>query len=260
MLRYRLLWVTTVAVPLLLLLLQSLTEARMMNIWRHVPASYSKVTGAKKTTQEEPPIPPGASPILYCSSLCSHRAWCGLWCHNSSNCIVSNLIVLPTYLETNLADVVPCHTRRSKDLATNAIITAGEEDPPLASRPKENLVDGYYSYIMGDIYESPPPADKKWFLLDFSQPVPFTHVVLHAQNNDRANIQFVDVEVRVGNVTVTPPSGFSAYDLFGFFPGGAYEGQVVDMVSANPVYARFVSVQMLMDNLRPFQVAHVEVY
>lgn len=263
MLCYRL-WVTLVAILLLLLLPPLPMEARMLSLWRGVPVSYMKVINAGKTQLEDVPMPHGAGATLYCSKLCTRRSWCNLWCPhpsiNQTHCIVSDIIIMPTYIETSLSDVLPCNTRRHVDLATNAIITAGEETPPAVDKVKENLVDGFYSYQMSELYASPQPADKKWFVLDFSQTVTFTHVILYVQNNDRAHIQFVDVEVRVGNVTVTPPSGFSGYDLFGFFPGAAFYGQVVMMVSSKPVSARFVSVQMLRDNLRPFQVAHVEVY
>lgn len=239
-------------------------EGRELNLWRRVLVSDSTLTAATKTQQESLPIPLSASPSLYCANSCTRLGWCNLWCSKPStaptDCIVSDIIVLPTYQDPNIAVALTCYTNRGKDYATNAVITAGEDSPPSTSKPKENLVDGIFGYSMGENFATPTTIDKKWFALDFTQIVTFNHVILYAQDNDRANLHFFNVEVRVGNVPVTQPSGFSAYDLFGVFPGAATEGQVVNLKSAKPVSARFLSVQMVEDNGRPFQVAHMEVH
>lgn len=261
MLCYRM-WVTSVAI--LLLPPPSLMEDGEMNVWRGVLVSYTKLTGATKTQQESVLIPPGASPSLYCSSSCTRLSWCKLWCSHPSiaptDCFFSNIIVMPTYQENNMFDALTCYTKLNKDHATNAAIKAGEYNPPSPDKPKENLVDGIFSYSMGENFATPPAIDKKWFVLEFSQIITFSRVILFPQLNDRASLHFVNVEVRVGNMTVTPPSGFSDYDFFGAFPSAASAGQVVNLQSPEPVSAKFLSVQMLENNGRPFQVAHIEIY
>ncbi|KAK3874743.1 hypothetical protein Pcinc_020340 [Petrolisthes cinctipes] len=216
------------------------------------------------TRHESIPIPQGADLNMYCGQACTRQDWCKLWCADSSSdtpCILSNIVVMPSYNELNTADALTCYTSRPKDHATNAVITAGQQVIEKPLMVKENLVDGIYSYYKDERFSTRKSASDKWFVLDFGRNVSFQHVVLYAQEGNNAVYQFRDVEVRVGNVEVTtPPSGFTDYVLFGFFQGRASPGQVVDLWSPNLVWARFVSVQMLRDNGYGFQLGHVEVF
>ncbi|KAK3882153.1 hypothetical protein Pcinc_013458 [Petrolisthes cinctipes] len=223
------------------------------------------MTTYSTTLRESHPIPQRGNPTYYCSQACTHVDWCNVCCADSSSstptCILSNIIIMPTYNEINKSDALTCYTNSPKDLATNAVITAGQQLSSQPLRRKENLVDGIYSFHPNDWFVTQSKASERWFVLDFGQTVSFQHVVLYAQNNDHSGRRFHTVEVRVGNMEVTtPPSGFAAYILFSVFQGGATTGQVVNLRSPKPVWARFVSVQMLQDTGHEFQVAHVEVY
>ncbi|KAK3893604.1 hypothetical protein Pcinc_002578 [Petrolisthes cinctipes] len=242
-----LLWVISVSVLLLLRPLP--VEGGELNRWHRVLVSYDRITGASNSQQQSLLMPVAVSPGLYCSRICSSLAWCNLWCPNPSTnptqCILSNIIIMPTYQETNMADALTCHTIQNKDHATNAIITDAGVNPDRPERVKENLVDGIFTYKISENFASRDTLDFMWFVLDFSQIVTFSHVVFYVQDNSIANRVFRDVQVRVGNTPVTPPSGFASYDLFGVFPGAASPGQVITLQSQKPVSARFVSVQMM---------------
>ncbi|KAK3874745.1 hypothetical protein Pcinc_020342 [Petrolisthes cinctipes] len=213
---------------------------------------------------ESVPIPQGADLNMYCGQACTRKYWCKMWCADSSSdtpCIISSLVVMPSYNELNTADALTCYTSRPKDHATYAVITAGQQDSNEPLRRKENLVDGVYSYYQEELFTTTTTAGDKWFVLDFGRTVSFQHVVLYAQIYAFREEMFRDVEVRVGNVEVTtPPSGFAAYVYFGSFKGDVFPGQVVDLWSPNLVWARFVSVQMLRDNGFGFYIGHVEVF
>ncbi|KAK3878122.1 hypothetical protein Pcinc_010296 [Petrolisthes cinctipes] len=251
-------WVT-----MLLLLPSAPVEGGELRLMRSVLISLQRVQAASKTEQEILDLPPGARPALYCSNKCTLRDWCQLWCAYPSNtpthCLVSNIIVMPTYQETNMGDVLTCHTTRPKDLATNTNITAGKHYVPNPLRVKENLVDGFYNYDLNQCFYTEWSDNDTWFTLDFGQPKSFQHVILYAQVNRNAKKHFNNVQVRVSNVTaVTPPEDFAAYDLFGEFPGEASPGQVVEMKSPKPMCARFVTGHML--HIYLFQVCHIEVF
>ncbi|KAK3891289.1 hypothetical protein Pcinc_004804 [Petrolisthes cinctipes] len=251
-------WVT-----MLLLLPSAPVEGGELCLMRSVLISLQRVQAASFTKQESLDLPPGARPALYCSNKCTLRDWCQLWCAYPSNtpthCLISNITVMPTYQETNLADALTCHTTRPKDLATYANITAGKQYMSDPLRVKENLLDGFYNYNTDHCFLTELSNSDRWFTLDFGQPKCFQHVILYAQVNYLAIIQFNNVQVRVSNVTaVTPPEDFAAYDLFGEFPGAASPGQVVEMKSPKPVCARFVTGHMLYDHR--FQVCHIEVF
>ncbi|KAK3860872.1 hypothetical protein Pcinc_033107 [Petrolisthes cinctipes] len=248
---------------MLLLLPSAPVEGGELRLMRSVLISLQRVQAASNTEQESLDLPPGARPALYCSNKCTHLNWCQLWCAYPSNtpthCLVSNIFVMPNYQETNMADALTCHTTRPKDLATNAIITAGTQHPSFPLRVKENLIDGIYTYNRDDCFHTDSSNSDRWFTLDFGQPKCFQHVILYAQDGSEANIRFRNVQVRVSNVTgVTSPADFAAYDLFGEFPGAASLGQVVEMKSAKPVCARFVTGHMLYNF--HFQVCHNEVF
>ncbi|KAK3866895.1 hypothetical protein Pcinc_027605 [Petrolisthes cinctipes] len=251
-------WVT-----MLLLLPSAPVEGGELCLMRSVLISLQRVQADYFTKQESLDLPPGARPALYCSNKCTLLDWCQLWCAYPSNtpthCLISNIIVMPTYQETNLADALTCHTTRPKDLATHANITGGKQDMLYPLRVKENLLDGFYNYDINQCFFTDPSKSNRWFTLDFGQPKCFQHVILHAQFIYQAKDRFNNVQVRVSNVTaVTPPDDFAAYDLFGEFPGAASPGQVVEMKSPKPVCARFITGHMLYNNA--FQVCHVEVF
>ncbi|KAK3884780.1 hypothetical protein Pcinc_010966 [Petrolisthes cinctipes] len=248
---------------MLLLLPTAPVEGGELRLMRSVLISHQRVQTASTTEQESLDLPSGARPALYCSNKCTLLDWCQLWCAYPSNtpthCLVSNIIVMPTYQETDMTDVLTCHTKRPKDLATNANITAGRQSMTYQLRVKENLVDGLYNYHVDHCFLTFSSNSSRWFTLDFGQPKCFQHVILHARDYNLAMISFNNVQVRVSNVTaVTPPEDFAAYDLFGEFPGEACPGQVVEMKSPKPVCVRFVTSHMLSSNR--FQVCHIEVF
>ncbi|KAK3879270.1 hypothetical protein Pcinc_016143 [Petrolisthes cinctipes] len=248
---------------MLLLLPSAPVEGGELRLMRSVLISLQRVLAASTAEHESLDLPPGARPALYCSNKCTLLDWCQLWCAYPSNtlthCLVSNITVMPTYQEINMADVLTCHTTRPKDLATNANITAGAQDILLPLRVRENLLDGFYDYHKNNCFTTESSNSDRWFTLDFGQPKCFQNVILHAQNNIYASTRFNNVQVRVSNVTaVTPPEDFAAFDLFGEFPRAASPGQVVEMKSPKPVCARFVTSHMLVNSY--FQVCHIEVF
>ncbi|KAK3895898.1 hypothetical protein Pcinc_000398 [Petrolisthes cinctipes] len=248
---------------MLLLLPSAPVEGGELGLMRSVLISLQRVQAASFTKQESLDLPLGARPALYCSNKCTLLDWCQLWCAYPSNtpthCLISNIIVMPTYQETNMADVLTCHTTRPKDLATHANITAGKQDMTFPQRVKENLLDGFYNYNRDHCFNTKSSNSDRWLTLDFGQPKCFQHVILYAVIDKIAEKRFNNVQVRVSNVTaVTPPEDFAAYDLFGEFPGAASPGQVVEMKSPKPVCARFVTGQMLYSYY--FQVCHIEVF
>ncbi|KAK3887080.1 hypothetical protein Pcinc_008845 [Petrolisthes cinctipes] len=257
-------WVTAVVV-VVLLMPPSPVEGGELQLWRDVLISHSRMTMTYDTMQlGNPSIPAGAITNLYCSSSCLRMGWCNVWCSYPSttptHCILSNAIAMPNYMEPNMADVITCHTKQLQDKATNAIITAGAQAAWFPQKGKENLVDGIYTYHGDENYSSATGFTENWFLIDFSEIIKISQVFLFAPISDYAHQVFYDLEVRVGNVTVTSKAELAAYDLFGAFPGEAYPGQVVDLMSAVPVSCRFLAVQKMTIDWFEFEVAHIEVY
>ncbi|XP_042211612.1 uncharacterized protein LOC121859007 [Homarus americanus] len=165
---------------------------------------------------------------------------------------------MPTYVETNKTDAITCYTRRPKDYAATANITAGKQHIRAPSKVKESLVDGIYGFNSEEGFKTTTKDKDKWFVLDMGKEVTFTHVLLIAQRTSTAN-RTADIEVRVGTSAVMPPEGFTAYSLFGWFPGPAYPNQEIVLTSPQPVSARFISVQK-MSGKSPLHLNHVEVY
>lgn len=253
-----------IAVALLLLLPPTPTKGGDLQLWQPVMVSYSRMTMYDTMQQEIPFLPPGVTAGLYCASTCLRLGWCKVWCSHPStiptHCIVSNTIIMPEYNELNMDDAITCQTTYPQDKATNAIISAGSQAPWFPNKVKENLVDGIFSYNNDEYYSSATSMNENWILLDFTQAVTFTRVVLYAPNNPYADKTFYDLEVRVGNTTVTPKAGLAAYDLFGEFHAKSTPGQVVELKKPTPVSARFLSVEKITDDPFEFEIAHIEVY
>lgn len=263
------LWFCVVFTVLATLFLLSLSrvEGGQLRLWRPVSVSLSRIrysdTGIFKGKNHS--LPEGIDATLYCSKICTLHDWCNVWCPNPSTsptqCYISSLIIMPTYLETIADAALTCYTSRPKDFATNARITAGETHQNENHKIKENLVDGIYNYSTSQCYRSTDQPDQTWFALDFGKRVTFSQVILMAHGNKNlSRVHFTGIEVRVGNMEVTPPTGFANYDLFGVFPGEAEPNQVVVFQSPKPVSARFMSVQKMVDNDEALQVCHIQVY
>lgn len=205
-------------------------------------------------------IPPGASHTLRCSSGCAASPECRLWCHDASanSCILSDVVVMPDYEETNTADAIPCYTLRHKSFVSQATIESSQEwISNHAGRLKENLMDK--SFITGtlDYCLLLEAVTFPWFLLDFGEPVTFQHVRIIAQTGIYVD-KFRNVEVRVGTSPVSTLGDFSSYRLFGKFTGPATQNQDIHFEVPAPVTAKFISVQKM--ELDWFQPCHVEVY
>lgn len=241
----------------LLLLPVPLVDGGQLSLWHRVQVSQAKVLSSNKLNTHT--LSTGAKHNLKCANVCLGLKWCNLWCHDpfAMSCTFVNTIVMPTYVETVTADYIPCYTRRPKDYAATANITAAVHATPL--RVKENLIDGFYGYTMDECYSSGTLANDKWLVMDIGKTVFIRHVVLIAQPNSYAKRYARDIEVRVGTSAVTPPEGLSTYDLFGRFKGPATSNQEIVFESPKRVPVRFVSVQRVTGSYA-FQVAHMEIY
>lgn len=197
-----------------------------------------------------------------CSSACLSASWCQVWCRGSSSdeCLLSNIVVMPAYVEPNTADALACYTRRQWDLATGVAIQGCKEMNVL--KVPQNLVDGIYDlhtittcYIMVS-------SDNPWFLLDLGAARTFSLVRLYALPKGKLsgldNIR--DLEFRVSAFPPVTPGEFSSFDLFGTFVGPATEfSQEIVITVAAPVTARYLSVQRMALSSY-FQTCHIEVH
>lgn len=253
-----------IGVAVLLLLPPTPTKGGELQFWQPVMVSYSRMTLYTTMQQETPLIPPGSTDRVYCGSTCLRLGWCKVWCSypltTPTNCIVSDTIVMPEYNEPNMADAIACQTTHPQDKVTNALISAGVNPTWFPNKLKENLVDGIFSYNADEYYCSATPNAENWILLDFTKVVDFTRVLIYASNSPYADKYLYDLEIRVGNATVTPKAGLAAYVLFGTFTGPATANQVVELTSPSPVYARFLSVEKVTVDWYEFEIAHIEVY
>lgn len=251
-----------VVVAVLLLLPSSTVQGSELRLWRPVVVSLDKITAYNTSVTETHSISQGVSPKCYCSFRCAIKDWCKLWCVDSSNtnCIISNIIIMPTYIEQVPTNTIQCHTNRPKDFATNAVITAGKQDSSKHLRVKENLVDGIYGYYKEESFLTKTDWVNRWFNLHFGKPVKFQHVIVHVERNSHAADTFKNVEVRVGNVSVTGPQELFTYTMFERFIDGATNGQIIEMQSPKPVVAQFLSLYKYKYNSNGLLVAHIEVY
>lgn len=195
---------------------------------------------------------------VVCSSTCCRIQWCNLWCRDPALniCLLSDLIVMPSYKEPNMADALLCFTSRHRDYVTGASIAAGESLKEDQTRTKENLVDGIYGYALSSCFASEYYTNP-WFVVDLGSVRPIRFVKVIMQNNEYS-IKHYDYQVRLGTEEATPED-FTSYKLFGVFDGPAVANQEVVFHSVSPVMARFVAVLRVSRN-RSLQVCHLEVY
>lgn len=199
---------------------------------------------------------------VMCSTSCLLAPWCQVWCRGSSGdeCLLSNILVLPVYVEPNMADALTCFTRRQRDLAAGAAIQG--LPPQNVLKVVENLVDGIYDmHTITTCYLMNPYTDP-WYLLDLGAAKTFSLVRLYGMPAGKLsgldNIR--DIEVRVSLTPPATPGDFSSFDLFGTFVGPATEfNQEIVFTVANPVTARYLSVRRIVSSLY-FQTCHIEVY
>lgn len=209
-------------------------------------------------------VPSGAPSRLRCSIACSLRERCGLWCLDASGsqCLFSDLIVMPRYAEANAADALECYTRRRKDLATGAGIQATPAAPGFPGRVAGMLVDGIYDVDnLERCYMSEDGGDI-WFVLDFGAPVTLRRVEFFLQT--RGYFPWIDgfhdVEVRTGMTAVGTLGDFGSYEPFGKFRGPAVAfGQVVVIEVPKPITVRYMSVQETGSSTA-LQLCHIEVH
>lgn len=239
------------------------TAEKPLAIFRGTMLSKARLLTASKFLRFFPHSP-GAPSIFACSKGCEEESRCLLWCHDALNttCFMSNLIVMPNYEETNMSDAIPCFTRQQKDLATGAVIDGSPENPNLSERAKTNLVDGFYDKTLPHCYMTKNLV-KPWFMLDFGTPTAFYLVKLRVQETGMIEkIQAVrDLEARTGDALPATPGDFSAFRMFGVFPGPCTDfGQEIIFRVKVPVTARFLSVQHVGDVKNAIQICHLEVY
>lgn len=207
---------------------------------------------------------PGSHPVIRCSSLCISHLWCDLWCQSTltAPCVISNMIVMPDYNETDMTDALTCYTRRNKDFATGASIQGTSFHNMFPLRVIDNLVDGIFARQTNDqCFFTSNDETNHWFVLDLKEPVSFRIVKIMAQPRGLSSVlHFLEnIEVRVGLLAVDTVGHFSSYSYFGSFTGPAtdYNQEIVITADAS-VWARFVSLQKLSEG--PFQICHLEVY
>lgn len=253
-------------ISMAVLLLQSWSPSladKPLAIFRGTMLSKDRLLTASKFLKFFP-NPPGAPSIIVCSKGCEEDSRCLLWCHDASNstCFMSNLIVMPNYEETNMSDAIPCFTRQQKDLATGAAIDGSPENPNLIERAKTNLVDGFYDKTLPQCYITKSLV-KPWFMLDFGTSVSLYLVKLRVQETGMiAKLLYItNLEIRTGDVLPATPGDFSAFRMFGVFPGPPADfGQEINFSVKFPVTARFLSVQKVDDVKNPLQICHLEIY
>ncbi|XP_042857637.1 uncharacterized protein LOC122243945 [Penaeus japonicus] len=253
-------YLKTCALVLLVVRVWSPSQATS-TLRRHTKVEVSRALAITSRTYRTISIPPGASQNLRCSTGCAAFEWCHLWCHDvvSSECIFTNIFVMPDYEETNKDDALVCYTLRRKSHVGRATIESTPEktdEQPL--RVKENLLDEYYVTKDKDQCALLITTAFPWFLLDFGEPVTFQHVVIVAQPGTNANL-FENVEVRTGTSPVSTLGDFSSYAMFAKFAGPATANQVIEFEVTAPVMARFVSIQV-MNGDTLLQVCHIEVF
>ncbi|KAG7167841.1 hypothetical protein Hamer_G010245 [Homarus americanus] len=249
-------WVMTLSMVLLLPL--SSVDGGELHLWHQVLVSLAKVSSYKKV--EKITLSTNSTVIWTCGNTCIKLGWCNLWYPDFSarTCTFYNTFVMPTYRETYNGDAILCYTKRPKDYATNANIIAGLQYA-VASKTKENLVDGIYYFDIKTCFQSDSADEEKWFVLDLGAVVTFSHIMVVAQPNSNAYNNMYGLKLRVGTSPLESYTGFSAYDEFGEFPGRAYESQEILIQSPKAVSARFISGEVSPDS-GTLQLCHVEVY
>lgn len=197
-----------------------------------------------------------------CSSVCMLAPWCQVWCRGSSSdeCFLSNMIVMPAYVESNMADALACYTRRQRDLATYASI----QGCPLMNDLKaaSNLVDGIYDMKTLTTCHLMSYITNPWYLLDLGAARTFSLVRLYGMPAGKASglLNVRDLEFRVSVSPAATLGDFSSFDLFGTFVGPATEfNQEIVLTVATPVTARYLSVQRSGTGIF-FQTCHIEVH
>lgn len=227
-------------------------------LWRRVLVSRALLPSSLHLERRALPASPAVSPAMVCSNACCRARWCNLWCRDPAldACLLSDLIVMPGYVEAEGSDATPCFTRREKDYVTGAAIDAGErlrEDP---RRRKENVVDGIYGYRLDMCFASDYYANP-WLVVDFGVARPVSHVRIIMQNNEYA-MKHYDYQVRLG-LEPEVSHEFKTYKLFGVFDGPAIPNQEIVFHSETPIMARFVAI-LRFSRIRSLQVCHLEVY
>lgn len=227
-------------------------------LWRRVAVSRSLLPSSLHLEHRALPVSLVVSAAMVCANACCGVRWCNLWCRDPAldACLLSDLIVMPGYVEAERHDATLCFTRRPKDYVTGATIEAGErlrEDP---RRRKENIVDGIYGYRLDMCFAS-EYFSNPWFVVDFGVAKPVRFVRILMQNNEFATKHY-DYQVRLGSEPRVSHD-FYTYRLFGIFDGPAAPNQEIVFRSEAPVMARFVAV-LRLSRLRSLQVCHLEVY
>lgn len=230
-------------------------------LFRKVLVSETRLMTSRRL--ESALLPLGTLQTLQCSAKCGVQPWCDLWWLSADQCFMSNMIVMPGYAETNMADALACFTRRHKDYATGALIQGTVHSTSKPTRVLENLVDGMYDRFSLDMcYINNNSQDYPWFVLDFGTPRTFHLVKLFSQPVGDSKIldNLTYLEARLGMSPVSQLGNFSSYAFFGMFlgPATSFDQEMLIEPSA-PMSARYLSIQKVKGT-ETIQVCHLEVY
>lgn len=237
-----------------------------MILYRRVLVSNTKIQTTKADNFTVPLSMAGDRHEFFCSSFCLREVWCNLFCSHfpdEESCYLSEVIVMPTYIEDPLVTpptLLTCYTKRPLDLATYAYIIAGEQNYENPRRVKENLVDGIYTFKQIDGFTTENNVSECWFELDLGDVMEFSNVVMVAEHSTLASLRMLNVEVRVGVEAVPFPPDFTEYKFFGHYPGPASMNEEIIITLPSPVFARYISFQKLEDNGQGFCLGHVQVF
>lgn len=194
--------------------------------------------------------------LILCGVACARHDWCHLWCRDQPlGCLLTSLTVSGSYQPSQPEGALSCYTSSKQELAFGSSITSS---PHVQSDNKlrHNLVDGVYN---GDLAVTalvePDSGVFAWFLVDVGVAVPVSEVVMVAQPNEKAEVRFMDMEVRVGKVQMS--GNFTSYTLLGTFTGPGVPNQTVVLHPSVPLTGRFVSIQRTTAGW--LQIAHLEI-
>lgn len=222
--------------------------AKDLQLWRRVSVNSSWFSSSIHQESKD-------MDLLHCGVICSPQNWCSLWCHDGARgCLLTDLIVTGSDLEEDSPDAMVCFTLRAKEYASDASITSSYK--AATSRLKENLIDGVYNGRLAQCHYLMENIQKPWVLFNLGGLVPVQSVLLVAQPNSQAPLNFRNIEVRLGK-TLPPEGDFSSFTLLGRFDKEGEAYQEVTMKSHKPIICQYVSIESYI-NTR-LQLCHVEI-
>ena len=172
--------------------------------------------------------------------------------------VLFDLVLEPFLYLSSTEPVRKCWTKRLRgdfSSLSGVSFTASRDVPWMPAKKMSNLMDGFYNSIHGFLAAS--HTENPYFVVDLGAVYQIIFISYLSDFTSTAPEHFHDLDTRVGNTSQA--GDFSSYKQLDYFVGPGTPNMWHTIKPPQATYARFVSVQHMVDGNQIMTLAHISI-